>query len=156
MPWDLADLPLPFADDTFAEIHAYEVLEHTHQQGDWRGFFAQFQDFWRILQPGGTLHATCPTWDDMWAWGDPGHTRVIQPESLTFLHQPAYTRECVPGGSPRTDYRPWFTADFDIGWMNLNSETGRPPASGFAFILRAVKPSRITPPVVVARDGAGG
>jgi hypothetical protein len=140
---DLCDLPLPFTDSSVAEIHAYEVIEHTRAQGDWRGFFAEFQEFWRVLEPGGTLHATCPSWQGNWAWGDPGHTRVIQPESLTFLHQPAYTAECRPGGSPRTDYRPWFTGDFDL----LHLDQG--PVQ-FAFILRAVKPSRITPPEIAA------
>lgn len=142
--WDLTDLPMPFGTDSVAEIHAYEVLEHTRQQGDWRGFFAEFQEFWRILAPDGTMHATCPWWQGQWAWGDPGHTRVIQPESLTFLHQPAYTAECVPGGTARTDYRPWFTGDFDI--IHLH-----PAATGLQFILRAVKPSRITPPVTAPR-----
>ena len=31
---DLESVPLPFADETFDEIHAYEVLEHTGAQGD--------------------------------------------------------------------------------------------------------------------------
>lgn len=138
---DLTDLPLPFLDDSADEIHAYEVLEHTRQQGDWRGFFAEFQELWRILKHGGTLHATCPAWSGAWAWGDPGHTRVIQPESLTFLHQPNYTAECRPGGSPRTDYRPWFPGDFDVVHLGGN-------AVSLSFVLRAVKPSRITPPIV--------
>ena len=30
---------LPFKDDSFDEIHAYEVLEHVGTQGDWRFFF---------------------------------------------------------------------------------------------------------------------
>ena len=46
---DLNDLPMPFDDDMFDEIHAYEVLEHTGRQGDWLFFFNQFSEFWRIL-----------------------------------------------------------------------------------------------------------
>ena len=145
---DLANLPLPLLDDSADEIHAYEVLEHTRQQGDWRGFFAEFQEFWRILKHGGTFHATCPAWSGAWAWGDPGHTRVIQAETLTFLHQPAYTAECRPGGSPRTDYRPWFIGDFDIMHMDGDS-------TGFRFMLQAVKPSRLTPPAIDPRRRTG-
>lgn len=143
--WDLTDLPLPFADDEAEEIHLYDVLEHTRPQGDWRGFFAEFQDFWRILKPGGTLHATVPAWAGAWAWGDPGHTRVIQHETLTFLHQPNYTAECGgPKPTNRTDYRPWFTGDFDLVWHQ------QWPVQ-YAFILQAVKPSRITPPAIDPR-----
>lgn len=135
---DLTVLPLPFADGVFDEIHAYEVLEHTRQQGDWRGFFAEFAEFWRILKPGGTLHATCPAWSGQWAWGDPGHTRVIQPETLSFLDQAAYTRECRPGGSRRTDYRFVWWADFEIIFGQIDEATGH------SFVLRAIKPSRIS------------
>src|SRR5687767_7500638 len=60
---DLNDVSLPFADDNFDEIHAYEVLEHCGHQGDWRFFFNQFYDFWRILKPGGYFVATVPMWD---------------------------------------------------------------------------------------------
>lgn len=132
--------PLPFADDEADELHLYDVLEHTGEQGDWQAFFAEFSDYWRVLKPGGTLHALCPRWDKSWAWGDPGHTRVLQPETLTFLHQPAYTAECRPGGSNRSDYRRWFKADFDLVQHQVAS------AAQWAFVLRAVKPSRITEP----------
>lgn len=136
---DLTVLPLPFEDDTFEELHAYEVLEHTRRQGDWRGFFAEFAEFWRVLKPGGTLHATCPAWSGVWAWGDPGHTRVIQPETLSFLDQASYTRECrAIGGTARTDYRFVWRADFETIYGASDEMT-------HAFILRAHKPSRITP-----------
>ncbi len=74
---DLNELPLPFPDEDFDEIHAYEVLEHVGRQGDFRFFFAQFADFWRVLRPDGALMGSCPALRSAWLWGDPGHTRVI-------------------------------------------------------------------------------
>lgn len=106
---DLEVLPLPFGDDTADEIHAYEVLEHTGTQGDWRFFFAQFSDFWRVLKPGGILYGSVPRWDQVWAWADPGHKRVIAAESFVFLDQRSYADV---GATPMTDYRGIYKADF--------------------------------------------
>ena len=50
---DLNVMPLPFDDDSFDEIHAYECLEHTGKQGDWKFFFDQFSELHRLLKPGG-------------------------------------------------------------------------------------------------------
>ena len=47
--WDLNEIPYPFDDNEFDEIHAYEVLEHLGAQGDFRFFFAQFEEMWRII-----------------------------------------------------------------------------------------------------------
>lgn len=130
---DLEDLPLPFDDDTFDEIHAYEVLEHTGRQGDWRFFFAQFSEFWRILKPNGFLAGTSPAWNNQWAWGDPGHTRIIGLEQLTFLSQAEYKKQV--GKTHMTDYRHVYKADFHIehaGQHGVSIEYG----------LRAIKPSR--------------
>lgn len=132
---DLTVLPLPFADDTFDEIHAYEVLEHTGQQGDWRFFFAQFSEFWRILKPDGVLLGTSPAPDSSWAWGDPGHTRVLSREAFTFLAQRQYTVQV--GVTPMTDYRFVYKADFEPRLLQI--EGGQ-----FSYILQAVKPSRIS------------
>jgi SAM-dependent methyltransferase len=129
---DLNVLPLPFADDSFDEIHAYEVLEHCGVQGDWRFFFAQFEEFYRILKPGGIFAATCPTFDSIWTWGDPGHTRQVNEGSLIFLVQPEYAQI---GKTAMTDYRPWYKADFDVIAKKTEGEF-------FAFVLQAIKPAR--------------
>ena len=135
---DLCDFPLPFADDSATEIHLYDVLEHTRRQGDWRGFFAEFSEFWRILKHGGLLFAISPKPDGRWAWGDPGHTRVITPECFSFLSQATYAED-LDGEvkSNRTDYRPWYRADFNVLWINDLGE------AGYGYTLQAVKPARI-------------
>jgi len=132
---DLTVLPLPFADDTFEEVHAYEVLEHIGQQGDWRTFFAQFSEFWRILKPGGVLCGTSPAPTSRWAWGDPGHTRVLSPEAFTFLVQPQYTNQV--GVTPMTDYRFVYRADFEPRLLTVDE-------GQFYYIMEAIKPSRIS------------
>jgi SAM-dependent methyltransferase len=66
---------LPFDDNTFDEIHAYEVLEHIGKQGDWMRILREWSEWWRILKPGGHLYASSPLWSSEWAWGDPGHTQ---------------------------------------------------------------------------------
>jgi len=130
---DLCALPLPFDDDEFDEIHAYEVLEHTGAQGDYKFFFAQFSDFWRILKPDGKLFATVPRIGSPWLWGDPSHTRAFPKEYLLFLSQPQYDAEV--GITPMSDFRYIFHADFDIVHVEENNDH-------LAFVIQAIKPSR--------------
>lgn len=134
---DLTQLPLPFDDNTFTQVHAYEVLEHIGQQGDYKLFFAQFSEFWRILKPDGLLMATVPSLKSPWAWGDPSHTRVIPPETLVFLSQAEYTRQV--GVTALSDFRYLYKADFET-LMTQDNDTLH------AFVLQAIKPSRITAP----------
>lgn len=110
--WNLEEFPLPFENETFEEIHAYQVLEHTGKQGDWKFFFAQFAEFWRILKPGGKFYATVPMWDSEWAWGDPGHTRLITAGTLVFLSKEEYAKQI--GKTNMTDYRMTWKHDFHI------------------------------------------
>jgi hypothetical protein len=122
---DLEFPPYPFASDSADEIHAYEVLEHLGQQGDWRAFFAQFS---------GYLAGTCPAPTSPWAWGDPSHRRVISTEALTFLNQRQYAEQI--GVTSMSDFRPWYRADFEPRVLEERDGT-------FCFVLEAIKPSRI-------------
>lgn len=110
--FDLNQLPWPFEDHTFDEVHAYEVLEHLGTQGDWKAFFDHFGEIHRILKPGGVLCASVPRHDHLWAWGDPGHTRIINEGTLSFLSQKIY--EEGVGTSPMTDYRGYWKRDFEF------------------------------------------
>ena len=99
---DLNHTPWPVDADTFDEVHAYEVLEHFGQQGDWKAFFRHFGEIYRVLKNGGQLFATCPSWASQWAWGDPSHTRVITPGSVQFLNQRQYHEQV--GRTEMTDF----------------------------------------------------
>jgi hypothetical protein len=124
--WDLEQLPLPFGDEQFDEIHAYEVLEHTGQQGDYRFFFTQFADFWRILKPDGLLCASCPAPGSPWVWGDPSHTRAISPQNLIFLNQQTYVDQV--GKTAISDFRYIYKANFEVAYQEIKDGT-------FLFVL---------------------
>ncbi len=100
--WDLNNMPYPFKDESFDEIHAYEVLEHCGIQGDEKFFFDQFNEFHRILKPGGVLCGSVPHHTSIWAWGDPGHKRVLPEASFHFLQKEHYDQL---GNTSCADYR---------------------------------------------------
>ena len=130
---DLEHYPWPFGDDRFDEVHAYEVLEHLGQQGDYRSFFATFAEIYRVMKPGGILAATCPSWKSVWAWGDPSHTRIISHASLVFLSREHYRAQV--GKTAMTDFRWLWKGDFEAIHVEDDGEC-------FTFGLRAHKPPR--------------
>lgn len=132
----------PFDDDTWDEVHAYQVLEHLGSQGDAAAFFAHFSEIWRILKPNGVFVGEVPSRRSGWLWGDPSHTRAIVPESLSFLDQTEYQRQidCLPQHrTAMSDFRSMYKADFH---MLDEKDNG----TDFVFILRAIKPSRWVAP----------
>ena len=113
--WDLRKHPLPFVDEEFDEIHAYHILEHLAQQGDYQFFFNEFNEYYRILKPGGMFFGVVPKADSKWAWGDPGHTRVFPREYLFFLSQGFY--KDAGYGNPVSDYRYIYKGDFETIYL---------------------------------------
>jgi SAM-dependent methyltransferase len=108
---DLNVHPLPFKDEEFDEIYAYHVLEHIGSQGDWEFFFSEFSEYWRILKPGGILTGMVPLRRSLWAWGDPGHKRIIEPTWLQYLDQNEYKAQV--GNTGMADYRSVWKYDFE-------------------------------------------
>ena len=125
-----------FEQSSFDEIHAYDVLEHIGQQGDWRWFFHEFEGYWKLLKPNGFFCGIVPAWNSFWAWADPGHTRVINEGTLSFLSQDHY--KCV-GSSPSTDYRSIYKADFRLFQYEYRGRKEDPNEKAFYFVLQAVK-----------------
>ncbi len=125
-PWFPHEVP----GGPYDEIHAYDVLEHFGRQGNYRGFFRGFNAFHRALVPGGRLIATIPAWDSRWVWGDPGHRRTIQPETVAYLVKDHYKQL---GRTRCTDYRKWI----DPYWWVIEALENN--NGSFEFALRAEK-----------------
>jgi len=112
---DFGQHPLPFVDESFDQIHAYEILEHLGSQGDWKFFFAEFTEYWRILKPLGLMFIMVPAHDSFWAWGDPSHTRVLNAGTFSFLAQACYEEV---GKTARSDFRDVWKHNFEIIYAN--------------------------------------
>lgn len=123
--------PLPAADESFDEIHAYEILEHLGSPGAYEGWFREWREWYRVLRPGGLFCGTVPWWQSMWAWADPGHTRCLPPGAFVFLQQKQYEQQV--GKTAMSDYREWWPAphNFDPLLMQQQGEN-------LCFILRKV------------------
>lgn len=130
---DLNIVPWPFDDGVFNEVHAYEVLEHLGQQGDAIAFFDHFYEAYRILRPGGLLVGSVPSWDSLWALGDPSHRRVINEGSLRFLDYPSYAAQV--GVTAMTDFRSIWDGDFEAIHLEKTKDQ-------LFFVLKAHKPRR--------------
>jgi hypothetical protein len=126
----------PLADlgqDSFDEVHCYHQMQRLGRQGDFETLFGQFTELWRVLKPNGVLCLALPSPHSDWIWGDPGHTRAITSQTITYLQQPEYDKQLLT--TAMVDYRPIYKADFEPEYLHDDGREMR-------VILRAVKPSR--------------
>jgi len=112
--WSLDDIPLPFDDESFDELAAYDVLEHCGRQGDWRGYFSEFQEYHRILKPGGLFGILVPIGED--ALTDPGHTRFFHQNYFHYLTKRFYEENLLQG-APGSDYRNYVKSWWEIEFI---------------------------------------
>ena len=131
--WDLNKHPLPFKDEEFDQVHAYDVLEHLGKQGDYKFFFSEFNEYWRILKPNGLFVASVPAITSGWVFGDPGHTRVFSRYMLIFLDQNTYS-QC--GTSQLTDYRFIYKGNFKT--ENIMYPQYKEYMDSMTFVLRKI------------------
>jgi len=126
---DCGQRPLPFADETFDEIHAYDCLEHWGAQGDWRAWFDEMAEYHRLLKPGGEFAAVVPVGADHFA--DPGHTRFFGLNHFLFLNQAWYAEQEAKGTSA-ADYRWYWKLNFDV----VRADFAGAPAHHLGVLLR--------------------
>jgi len=78
---DLDRHPWPLSDDSFDEVHAYDVLEHLK---DVIGFMEELH---RVCAPEATVHLTVPHFSSANAWRDPTHRRSFAHDSVRYFEE---------------------------------------------------------------------
>ena len=83
---DLAIEPIPFDDDSFDFVTAYDFIEHIPRvvyAPHRRNSFVEFMnEVWRVLKTGGYFLSSTPVYPHPYAFMDPTHVNVIT--EMTF------------------------------------------------------------------------
>lgn len=81
---NLAVDPIPYSDDSFGSVSAYDFIEHVPRllaTPDGRSTFFPFvrlmDEIWRVLMPDGRFYALTPAWPNAEAFVDPTHVNII-------------------------------------------------------------------------------
>lgn len=102
---------LPFPDNHFDEVGAFNCMEHWGAQGDWRAYFDEMAEYHRVMKPGALFYILVPIGDD--AYADPGHTRFFHVNHFGFLSQGFY-EENGKLMTCYTDYKWYWKKNFDV------------------------------------------
>jgi SAM-dependent methyltransferase len=92
---NLALQPIPWPDDSFESVSAYDFLEHvprvlpTADGQDTRfPFIELMNEIWRVLKPGGLLYACTPVFPSKAAFQDPTHVNIMTVDTHLYFVRP--------------------------------------------------------------------
>jgi SAM-dependent methyltransferase len=84
--------PIPYADNSFGSVSAYDFIEHVPRilvtpggQDTMFPFVRLMQEVWRVLAPGGVLYALTPAFPHPEAFADPTHVNIITDRTHTYF-----------------------------------------------------------------------
>lgn len=132
---NLAVEPIPFPNDHFDSVSAYDFLEHVPRvllSPDGRGTRAPFielmNEIWRVLAPGGRFYASTPAYPHPSAFKDPTHVNIITAGTHEYFARP-HTKGRMYG----------FIGDFEV----VRVTATRPDASHVYEPLQLSWPQRL-------------
>src|SRR4051812_22548311 len=76
---DLNQIPWPFADNSFTEVRAYDVIEHLES------VLATMEEIHRICRPGASVQITVPHFSSGNAYTDPTHKQFFSAFSMDYF-----------------------------------------------------------------------
>jgi SAM-dependent methyltransferase len=76
---------LPFDNETFDSISAYDVLEHLSREAPNNLFIYYMNELHRVLRPGGTAVFVFPAFPHRDAFSDPTHVNFITSDTVNYF-----------------------------------------------------------------------
>jgi SAM-dependent methyltransferase len=147
--------PIPFDDNTFESVSAFDFLEHVprvallpERKETIFPFVRLMNETWRVLRPNGLFYAITPVYPHQLAFADPTHVNIISNKTLRYFSgaEPMARMYGFVGNftvlrqiriHPRGDYQP-VSPGFQLG-IKMLADTFMRRRSHLVWELRAVK-----------------
>ena len=108
--WEAGE-PLPYSANSIYEINLTHSLEHMGETVE--SYKNLWQEFYRVLQPGGFVRIAVPHHLHPYFHNDPTHVRKVVPDALKLFSQ-KFNKECIEQGNAATTLGLQWGIDFDL------------------------------------------